>query len=54
MRNYNSKFKNFFHEKDVTEKFTEIYSFREGANSAGSFGFERARKTNPTVIPKIF
>lgn len=50
MQNENLKFKIFRYEQEATEKFTEIYSFREGANSAGGFGLERTGKINSGII----
>lgn len=46
MQNEILKFKIFRHEKETAEKFTEIYSQREGSHSPGGFGFERTGKIN--------
>jgi len=34
------------YETETSEKFTQIYSQREGTDSPGSFGFKRAGKIN--------
>ena len=36
----------FVYGKKTSQKFTQIYSQRKGADSPGSFRFERARETN--------
>ena len=32
--------------KEASQKYQEVYQEREGSDSPGSFGFERARKIN--------
>ncbi len=43
-----------FHEKEIAKKFTKIHQERKSSDSPRGFRLERARKTNPTVISKIF
>ena len=54
MRNYNSKFKNFFHEEEITEKFKKIYPSGKGEDSAGGFRLERTGKINSRTLSKNF
>jgi len=37
-------------EKKTAKEFTQIYSFREGEDSAGDFGLERTGKINSRII----
>jgi len=45
-RNEILKFKIFGYEKEIAERYPQIYSQREGSDSPGSFGYKRARKIN--------
>jgi hypothetical protein len=48
------KFKNSYHGCEVAKIDSKIYSERKSENSQRNFGFERAGKVDPRVIPKIF
>lgn len=50
----NKVVKRGYEEEKASEKPKEIYSPGEGADSPGSFEFERTRKTNSRALPKIF
>ena len=54
MQNEILKFKIFRYEKETAEKFTEIYSQREGEDSSGGFGLERTKETDSGILSKNF
>lgn len=39
-------------EKEIAKVFEKIYSQRKSSDSPGSFGFERAGKTNSRTLPR--